>query len=540
MGRAYLWPLAGILVVAILQFTMVFTRAINGDEFYHYSLVVEFARGTLTQPLQTFYVRLFQWLTLLPGSGVDHIVDARVTMFACELATVAAIAKLAAKFVDRKVGLLCALAYLSAGFVVQHGFSFRFDPVDAALLMGALCVLACTSFRGAWVLVFAALVALAAVYTIKCVLYAPAFLGIAWLRWSQSRDKRNFLWRLVLATFATILFTAILLFLHAQAVAHAGGSANAQLQTSAEQMFRLGASPLYARYILKAVLTAPLFALLILVLPVALMRSSLTAPQRIAIAGLWLPIGTLVSYQNTAPYFYVFILPPVAVACSIPMARLVRAIGPEVIATTFVAMAVLLWTGEDRSVIDRQRRLIDAADTIFPSPVPYFASGAMLAQHEKANPFMTPWGTRRYLQGQFPSMRDTMRVRAVPLLFASDPIFIEAIQKNSTLGNFLPEDVAAMRETYLPFWGPIWVAGKIVAADESGSEKDILVPGPYSVTGGAIEVDGKLVREGDIVELDRGIHRFTALDKKPARLTWGRHLRAPAEAPPPRPYRVAF
>src|SRR6185437_9996812 len=115
------------------------------------------------------------------------------------------IAKLAARFAGRTTGLLCALAYLSAGFVLQHGFSFRFDPVDAALLMSA---------RG--VLLFAALGGLAAAYTIKCVLYAPAFAGLAWLRWSEAEDKQRFAMNLAAAIAGSVMLCAALLLFHSR------------------------------------------------------------------------------------------------------------------------------------------------------------------------------------------------------------------------------------------------------------------------------------------------------------------------------------
>src|SRR3954454_18197526 len=107
---------------------------------------------------------------------------------------------------------------------------------------------------------------------------------------------------------------------------------------------------------------------------------------------------------------------------------------------------------------------------------------------------MTPWGTRLYLEGTSPSMLESMSKRAVPLLLASYPIFIEELRTNNTTGNFRPEDVSAMRNTYLPFWGPYWIAGEAVAANERNSAKAMLVPGPYSLTGAAIEVDGRFVR----------------------------------------------
>jgi hypothetical protein len=525
------WPLAGIVLVLALQFTMVFTRAINWDEFWHYSLVVQFTRGTLTQPLQTFFVRLFQWLPLLPGNGVDHVIGARIAMFGCEAVTIAAIVKLAGRFADRTAGLLCGLAYVSAGFVLQHGFSFRFDPVDAALLMSALCVLACTRFERGWVLLFAALSALAAVYTIKCVLYAPAFAGVAWLRWSEARDKRRFLTNLALAGCASVLLYAVLLYLHSRTVPNAASSGGSLLQNSANEMFSLG-SPLYRLYILKAAMTAPLLALLIAAVPVSLWRQSIPQAEKIAIAGLWLPISTLGFYHNTAPYFYAFILPPVAVACALPLSRLLSLIGPKLLTTVFTAMAALLWTGEDRTTIDRQRVLLNAAETIFPDRVAYFDSWAMLGRLDKANGFMSPWGNELYLQGKKPSMREAMRGQAVPLVFEDDVIFTNLLRTRAPSPNFLPADAAAVRETYLPFWGPFWVAGKIVPADATSAKADILVPGPYTLSGAAMDVDGRVLRPGDVINLGRGTHSFSAIEHKPARLTWGAHLRAPDEPPP--------
>ena len=64
------WPLLAIGLLLTMQLSMVFTRAVNWDEFWFYYHVADFARGTLAQPLQSLHVRLFAWLPGLPGSGV--------------------------------------------------------------------------------------------------------------------------------------------------------------------------------------------------------------------------------------------------------------------------------------------------------------------------------------------------------------------------------------------------------------------------------------------------------------------------------------
>jgi len=533
------WPFAGLVVVLALQFSMVFTRAINWDEFYHYSLVELFSRGTLTQPLQTFFVRLFQWLLLLAGTGADHIVAARLVMFACELVTVGAIVALAGRFANRTVGILCALGYLSVGYVLQHGASFRADPVDAALLMSALWVLGGSRFRGPWVALFGALGALAAIYTIKSVFYAPAFIGLAWLRWSEEQDKRGFLTNLTVASGLAAMLFAALLFLHSRTVPDAAGGAGTMLHASADKMLSVG-SPLYRVYLVRAAITAPLFALLIVAVPFSLRSASVSAARKVALFGLWLPILVLGLYQNTAPYFYAFILPPVAVACSVPLSRLLTRARPEIVAAVFAGLAFVFWVAEDRTVIDKQRTLLRAADAIFPARVAYFDFCAMLGRDDKANVFMTTFGSELYREGYWPSMRETMRQKAVPLVVEDDPMFTRLLRTSLPTPEFLADDAAAVRETYLPFWGPFWVAGKVVAANSNNVPASILVPGPYTLSGAATEVDGRVIRPGEVVNLDRGMHRFTAIDGKAARLTWGAHLHAPAEPPPPEPYWVWF
>ena len=103
-------------VVLLLQAHMVLTRAINWDVFWYYSQVEQFARGVLAGPLQTIHVRLFAWLTDLPGNGVDHIITGRVAMFAAELATLVAIGGISAHFTDRR---------FASGWPAGHASTYR-------------------------------------------------------------------------------------------------------------------------------------------------------------------------------------------------------------------------------------------------------------------------------------------------------------------------------------------------------------------------------------------------------------------------------
>ena len=83
--------------------------------------------------------------------------------------------------------LLCALAYLSAGYVFRHGTSFRFDPPATALLMSAAWITLCRPLQARWIAATGLLLGIATVLTIKSVLYFPVFAGIAWLRWTEAQ-----------------------------------------------------------------------------------------------------------------------------------------------------------------------------------------------------------------------------------------------------------------------------------------------------------------------------------------------------------------
>ncbi len=214
----------------------------------------------------------------------------------------------------------------------------------------------------------------------------------------------------------------------------------------------------------------------------------------------------------------------------------VRRYGAAVVTILFVATAALIWMVEARDVIGRQRILLQAADSIFPHDIAYFDFCAMLAGFEKANVFMTPWGGGIYRAGGSPSMRDIMRDKVVPLVVENDPMFRRLLRTREPAPEFLASDAETLRQTYLPFWGPFWVAGQLVHADGREHEAEFMVPGPYTVSGGVVRIDGGIARPGQTIRIERGMHRLTVLGGSDVRLIWGDHLKKPTEAAPPEPY----
>jgi len=537
---------ACLVIVLLLQVHLVLTRAINWDEFWYYSQVEQFARGTLAGPLQTVHVRLFAWLTELPGNGVDHIVTGRVAMFAAELATLVAIWGISAHFTDRRTGVLCVLGYLGSIFVFQHGFSFRADPLAAGLSMTALFVLLRSRPNAAGLAAFALLAGLAGMVTIKTVLLAPAFAGVAWLRFAETDDhRRTSLWLALCALGAGLVFAA-LYGLHAQALIAADSPAQAGMGTAtsaANYALELG-PPAYLQYAINHAIKSPLQVLLMLAAPFAIARSDLPRPRKIALAGMLASALVFFVYRNTLPYFYAFILPPIVCGTAVAMQAAARRYSLAFVAAALSLGPVVAWTKEPPSPIEKQRQIVDAADAIFPTPVLYFDFCAMLATFHKANPFMTTWGMKAYREAGVPVMRQAMMAQVVPLVLASEqenyPTFREMLGSRGPSRYFLAEDAAALRDNYLPFWGPFWLAGKAVPADAATHREEFLVPGSYTVHDAPVRVDGLEYRPGDVLILKRGFHELQTIGPGSARLIWGERLTPPAAPPPSPPYWTDF
>ena len=242
--RAGRWTLAALAMVMVLQLSLVWTRAVNQDEFYHYSQIHRLIAGTLAEPLQTLYTRAFAWVTQLPGNGIDHIQTIRLFMLGCELVTLGAILGIASRFASRRAAWLAVLAYAGAGYVLQHGGSFRFDSPAAALLMSAALILLRSRLGPIAVLGTSVLAGAALVLTIKAVLYAPVFAGIAWLRWTELGRGKVVTLRLAAVALATLAAAAAIYALHASTLGHqANNAARALVGNAGGKMFELGLPP---------------------------------------------------------------------------------------------------------------------------------------------------------------------------------------------------------------------------------------------------------------------------------------------------------
>lgn len=527
-----------LAVVVALQFSLVFTRSINWDEFWFYHLILQFNAGELTMPLQTLHVRLFSWLPALAGSGVDHIVFARIFMFACELVTIGAIVAIARRFVEMPAAIAAGLLYVSAGFVFQHGFSFRTDPMATAALMVSLALIARRPLDLVTIVSVALLIAVASLVTTKVILYIPAFAGLAWLNLVRSGYKFSYMLRCAILVAVTAALFTLLYNWHvtglqpaAKSVAGAGegageiGGGSEMLAGAAKWMFFVGLPP-YLDMISKAMLTAPMLTLLSWAAPFVILLGKRPVAEKVALLGFWAIIFVPLFYKNTAGYFYVFMFAPLAVGCIDSITLVHRRYGAHLPAIMLLGIAVGVFAMERRDVIGNQRELQEAAHVLFDRPVAYFDHNGMLPGFDKKNYLMTPSGMTAYREAGIPAYRNAMQQDAIPLLLSNwFSLRITLLTDDDSL--LLPEDLKAIRENYIPFYGPFWLAGREIEAKSTYAD-ELLVPGEYTVLNGPAVIDGRRLEPGSVVMLERGIHEWSAPETD-SRVVWGADRKDPAK-----------
>lgn len=526
---SFYWVAGAFFVVILLQLELVFNRPVNWDEFFHLSEAHAFRNGHLTEVLQVFYARAFFWLPMLPLDAIGQVRVARMFMLGFELFTVVAIYAVARHFTDRLSAALAALAYLTGGYVFQHGFSYRADPMAAGFLMGLLWIMVSSRLDGRTILGGAILGALALLTTIKIIFYVPALAAVALLRWREAASPGEIAFRFAKLALATTFFSLLFVGASIYSLPADGGAAVARtVATSGTMMFDEGLFP-QAVYIFGAIAAAPILAVLLLSTPSALVRARLPARRRILLFALLLPLASLIFYRNAFPYFYVFILPPAVVAAAFAIRPTLERISVPVLSVAFVANALVISALAPRDVLVTQRQVIAAVHRVFPEPVAYFDFPGMIVDFPKANFFMTTWGMRKYWDGKEERFIDVMARETVPLLLLNNGTLTRN-QTGATPARVLhPADRTALRESFIPHWGPLWVAGRRFSAAAGASSFVIHAPGIYTVEGAAARIDGRPLEPGQTIDLSRGAHRFEPMTLAETRLRWGNHLPRPPE-----------
>jgi hypothetical protein len=507
--------------VLCLQLGLAFTKSINWDEFFHFSQIHAAFRGEdVGSLLQRPFVPLFSWVPSLGLSNLESIHLIRSLIMPFELLLVGAIIACAVRFTDLKTALLCGLAYASAGYAFTQGLALRADVISASLVMTALAI---GLHRKLNPLTFAAmgiLTALAFVATIKVVLYLPAFIALAVLRWAE---LKRWVWLVpagALLGFVGLFFAAPDMLT---------GLAKT-LAGSFDRMFGGGIFPQAMHWVRQSAM-ASVFTVLLVGFAVWLFKAK--SPHKAVLALLALPALWPVVYFNSYPYFFAFILPPVAVALAPVIKIAAERYGALALTAIFTLNAGALFVMEPRSVQGNQAEVQQLVREAFPAPVQYIDEAGMIGDFPRAVPqFASGWALGSYLEKGQPLYSEAMMANPVPLVLSNSLTLRNAFSDAPIGERLLPEDEALLRANFIQHAGIVMVAGKRFDAGSQRREL-VAVPGEYRVEDAAVSINGLLHEVGSIVTLGREQYEFGNAGDKTATLRW-------ADAGAPRTSNITF
>jgi hypothetical protein len=533
-------PIIACCALISAKLALLWRINVNWDEFFFLSHVYELTGGRLTLLFQGAYTHLFRWLTWLDGNEVDQILAARLVMFGLLALTSFLLWRLARVWVSHETAALAPLCYLAMSPVLKHGGSFRYDSLMVPLTVLTLLLLAKRKTQRHGVVLAAVSLGVSAAISVKAILLAPA-IGVLMLL--TSLDDKPFPWRKlatdVLVFGATAALTLVVLMgLHKLSV------------TVPVQ----GSSQLAAETVNKVLLDVPFFPqagsfyatrytdnFAWLLLFAGALAALLQRRFRPAFA-CSLTLLPILFYRNAFPYYYVVMLAPACVLAAVAadtvrefLVRRAQATGAYVMLS--VIAAALLAHGATQVADLRhndqlgQRMVVNAVHSIFPQPVPYLDHSGMIASFPKVNFFMSTWGIQTYRQNGRAFMAEALKNHAPPLLLANRPV----LDPNAgAFKRLLPEDQELIERFYLPYWGPIRVAGAaFTISDGAATAIELPFSGSYRLeTSEPVLVDGTVRGNGDVVTVGHTTVQLRSASTTSAGIQ-GRFIIASAQPPPP-------
>lgn len=559
-----------------LRHRLALTLNANWDEYNFLRFVHENARGALREGPQTFHAHLFAPLLRIDGLELDQVLAGRQVMFAVQVVAALALWRIGARLLSSSAGLFAVVATSSFSFVLQHGASFRYDPLLSGLFLVAAWLLVGRPRGGlaaaGRVLAAGGLFGLALVISVKAAFFGPSLALMALVRlddvdgarggapWSPRRafDLRELrALRDLRALGGLVVSSGIVagaLSLAHRASLASGGPAPVRWASAAARSMIAPEGKLFPRreQILPSLtFDTAVWTLLAVGLVLVVVRL-LTARGRarraaVLVFAFALPMASIVIYRNAWPYYFATVLPGAALLCGAVVAavegalvrRPLMAILTVAALTAPLAVTLQQWVrhnGEEQNHV--QRALLTGVHEIFPAPVPYLDRCGMVSSFPKVGPFMSTWGME---------LARAAGARVVPeLLATTPPVFILANVESLELDKpwrrrdkrrLVAEDFRLLRSTYVHHWGAVWVAGvhidgvHLAGAPAAPVEVQIVVPGPYTVEAtGPVTIDGATHAAGSVVTLVTGAHRVGvegAGSPGGVTLRWGDHLRRP-------------
>lgn len=539
--------LALIIGALFLKLVLITRINIHWDEFYYLSFIHDFQRGALSTQLQTFHVQLFSWLAALPLDETGQVITGRLVMGMLGIGTAGLLYWIARHFMDRPAALFSVFAYVSSPTVIEHGASFRVDPLITFLALSVVALILRAPRHWATSLASGIILALAVLLTIKAVFFVGvAGLLILHLIHSQpGRPWRAALWHGLLFGTALIASTGLLYLGHISTLTAAPEAAvGSYLQgTATKVLLEEGLLPRWKEVILVLAANVLLFLMALDGTRIGWQRRQQSwVPILLA-----LPLLTPLFYRNAYAYYFVLLLPAAAILAGLSfekhrthLGRMTARSRQRTIIAFCLAQCVVLVAGNWRYLADSmagQRATMAAIHEIFTKPVPYVDGYGVIASFPRVGFFMSSWGMDQYRAGGRPVFADIIAAAQPPLLLAdSVPLYHSLFRDVETAPSWhlLDADRAFLQNNYIQHWGLVFVAGKNLRAESPDVDTafDVAIAGDYRVEATEpVWIDGVMIEPGAIIDLTTGDHLFRTQTTDSFILRWAAAAAAPAAAP---------
>lgn len=558
--------MAIIIVMLGINLHRLFITNINWDEFFYLSFVYLYQSGTLTTQLQTLHVHLFGWLPLLTGKEIHQVFAGRVFLWFLNFVSCWLIYGISRKFCSREAALFPVLFYLGFSYVVDHGLSFRTDPLCAFLFLASLYLLLNADKTRLHVPLSAFLLAVAHMVSIKSVFYLGTIAPILLTPFFIESDRRAALRSMLIFAATFIVSVTVLYQLHSYALSGAVPNENstdvATFVTSAGTATVFTGTFLPRLYfVLRGVMENGVIWIFIFLGLVKVGFDVARGHDRknaLFLLSFSLPLLSLLFYRNAFPYFFVFLMPAVMVLGGVFVDALnayFRKIAPRISFCVLVATIATISASYLSNYISKlsdetiaQKEIVTLVHRMYPEPVPYIDRNSMIASFPKVGIFMSSWGVQAYRKANRAIMDDLIRRKQPRFLIANSCGLQISRQGNDPetpcIYHLFDDDMKTMRANFLHHWGPIYVIGKSfdLRPDEKPELFEILVSGTYTVVAeSAVRLNGVLRRPGDHVLLEQGHHIIAATGEATrAAIRLGTNLFKPSNAPSAQPIYQGF
>jgi hypothetical protein len=550
-----------IIIALILKFHLIFLLNINWDAFNFLSLVYDYNLGVLKKQFQTFHVHFFNWLPILSGDEISQIIKARCVLFVISLGSCFFTYLISRHFLNRVGALFTVLSYTSFSYILEHGTSFRHDPICAFLFLTSIFLLLRRENSKLMIITSGLAVAVSLMVSIKTVFHLLTIAAIIFFLDEEGKDKVKQVMLFIVVTLAFYLFGY---GLH-KSLLHSRELAQPKYFLSSVYAKMIIFNDIFPRwaYLKKSFYNDLVIWILFFVGIGFCIRNLIRSKNRystnlIVMLTFMIPLFSLLFYRNAFPYFYVSIISPSIIFTGIFAHRLLEGFKINqshsyLFIITVVSIAVffnfiVLYKKNSYDQITSQKEVIQLIHKIFPKPVPYIDRCSMVSSFPKIGLFMSTWGMQNYLESNTPIMGELLNNSKPVFLLANSPCLDLSLPREKAVyaGKYsLSEnDWKILKENFIHHWGIVYVAGKQFELDLKLRFRafKIVIPGTYTYEGNIeATINGKLYKDGDIIQLETGNYVISPREF-PAKinLRWGDHLFRPSKKPNSTPIFFGF